>query len=301
MRHSLTGRLRAAVTLPAVLALGAGAAMLLPAAAGASSARSTVVPHINMLPNHFAATHVHSRGGTVNASSTCWSSSNWSGYAVSQAAVSGLPCVPASGTAYTSIGGTWTVPTVTGSSRGSSYSSAWIGIDGFSNSNLIQSGTEEDYYSGKAHYNAWWEILPAAETVIPSITIDPGDSITVSIVKGTGTNWTITFTDNGKTGHAAQTPFVITKSYTGVGSSAEWILEAPEVNGRIATLANYGSTVFDKGTVNGASVVLAAANSGAMVQGRGQVSTPSLPDTGAPAGDGFAVQYGATAPPAPTS
>ena len=46
------------------------------------------------------------------------------------------------------------------------YSSAWIGVDGFNDNDLIQTGTEQDYYSGGAHYDAWWEILPAAETEI---------------------------------------------------------------------------------------------------------------------------------------
>ena len=46
------------------------------------------------------------------------------------------------------------------------YSATWVGVDGYSNSSLIQTGTEQDYYCGAAHYSAWWEILPAAETVI---------------------------------------------------------------------------------------------------------------------------------------
>jgi hypothetical protein len=152
-----------------------------------------------------------------------------------------------------------------------------------------------------AHYNAWWEILPAAETVIPSITVLPGDSITVSINKGSGSTWTIRLTDNGQAGHAAQAPFVTTQSYTGAGTSAEWILEAPQVGGRIATLAHYSTTSFDDGTVNGSPVVLASGNSGVMVQNNTQVSTPSSPDSGSPASDGFATAYGSTAPPAPSS
>ncbi len=50
--------------------------------------------------------------------------------------------------------------------KGSTYSSSWIGIDGFNNSNLIQTGTEQDYTSGGAQYCAWWEIFLAAETQI---------------------------------------------------------------------------------------------------------------------------------------
>jgi hypothetical protein len=260
-----------------------------------------------MLPSHLlgtASTKARS-STTAGTSSPCWASSNWSGYAVSQTSPSGLSCVPASGQTYTSVTGKWTVPTVTGSRRSSSYSAAWAGIDGFTNSNLIQAGTEQDYTGGSAHYSAWWEILPAPETVIPSITVMPGDSITVSIAKVSSSQWSITLTDNGKTGHPAQPSFTTTQTYSGAGTSAEWVFEAPQVNGRIATLAQYGSTTFDLGTANALNPGLIAGTGGEMVQGssfRAQVvSIPSAPDTGAPPGDGFATAYGSQAPPAPTS
>jgi len=205
---------------------------------------------------------------------------------------------------------------VTGSSRSSSYSAAWAGIDGFTNSNLIQAGTEHDYTGGKAHYSAWWEILPAPETVIPLISVLPGDSITVSITKEASAitsptmcsagQWLITLTDSGSGTHAAQSEFATCQSYSGPGTSAEWIFEAPQVNGRIATLAQYGSTIFDLGKANGLNPGLVAGTGGEMAQGsffRSQVvSVPSGPDTGTPSpGDGFAVAYGSSAPTAPTS
>ncbi|MCY0877293.1 MAG: G1 family endopeptidase [Firmicutes bacterium] len=210
-----------------------------------------------------------------------WSSSNWSGYALS-------------GTAgqYNSISGAWTVPTVA-PSKGSSYSSSWIGIDGYNNSDLIQTGTEQDYYSGAAHYDAWWEILPAAETVITNMTVKPGDQMTANIVNDGNGDWTITLDDKtqGET-------FTTTQAYSGPAESAEWIQEAPTIGGRVATLANYGTTTFDPGTVNGGNPGLVVADGGVMIQKRAQVSTPSLPDTDT---DGFAVAYGATAPTAPAS
>ena len=79
------------------------------------------------------------------------------------------------------------------------------------------------------------------------------------------------------------------------------MLEAPEVNGRVATLAQYGPTTFDLSTVDGTPPGLVTGNSGEMVQGSRVVSTPSAPDTGAPAGDGFSIAYGSSAPAAPTS
>ena len=71
-----------------------------------------------------------------------WASSNWSGYAET------------SSTPFSGITGEWKVPGVTGPNG--SYSATWIGIDGFTNSSLIQTGTEQNYLNGSAEYSAWW-------------------------------------------------------------------------------------------------------------------------------------------------
>src|SRR5690348_1118761 len=70
-----------------------------------------------------------------------WASSNWSGYAKT-------------GSGFNSVTSHWTV-TAAARSRKATYSSEWVGIDGYSNNSLIQTGTESDYYSGSAHYDAW--------------------------------------------------------------------------------------------------------------------------------------------------
>jgi Peptidase A4 family len=208
-----------------------------------------------------------------------WASSNWSGYAIS-------------GAGLHSVTGQWTVPGAS-PSRKATYSSDWVGIDGFDNSSLIQTGTESDYYSGSAHYDAWWEILPAAETVIPSISVSPGDVMTASITHGAGSSWTITITNKTK-----NRSFSTTQTYTGPQTSAEWIEEAPSLGGHVTTLANYGLETFDPGTVNGGNPTLTASESGVMVQKGVQVSTPSNPDADT---DGFKVAYGSTAPGPPSS
>jgi hypothetical protein len=216
---------------------------------------------------------------TRAATAAGWASSNWSGYA--------LP-----GTGFTSVTGRWTVTTAA-PSRKATYSSEWVGIDGYNNSSLIQTGTESDYRNGRPQYYAWWEILPAAETPIPSISVSPGDVMTASITKGAGSQWTITITDT-----TTSKSFTTTQTYTGPQTSAEWIEEAPTVGGRVATLANYGGATFDPGTVNGGNPKLNASEGGAMVQNRAQVSTPSNPDSDT---DGFNAAYGSTTPSPPSS
>jgi peptidase A4-like protein len=216
-------------------------------------------------------------GGT---STSGWAASNWSGYAIT-------------GTRFTSVTGSWTVQAVSRTRR-ATYSSQWVGIDGFKNASLIQTGTESNYASGAARYDAWWEILPAAETRIPSVPVRPGDRMTGSIAsKGNGT-WTISITDV-TTGAA----FSTTRSYSGPMTSAEWIEEAPSVGGQLATLAHYLSPEkFDPGTVNGSNPVLVAADGGVMIQGRVKVSSPSRPDSDT---DGFDMAYGSTSPAPPAS
>lgn len=218
-------------------------------------------------------------GSSTASPGSAWQSSNWSGYAVT-------------GSGFHAITGKWVVPAVSATRR-ASYSSSWIGIDGFNNSNLIQTGTEQDYVAGTTKYEAWWEILPASETVIPTLTIHPGDAMSAAITQGSGSSWTITIMDN-TTGKS----FTITKTYTGPQTSAEWIQEAPSIGGRVASLAHYGQTTFDPGTVNGANPRLTTSASGVMVQNGVQVSTPSIPDVDT---DGFTMAYGSVAPPPPGS
>ena len=249
--------------------------------------------------------------------SATWASSNWSGYAET-------------GT-FPAISGSWTVPTASagatttsgfgrhGSTTSAWYSATWLGVDGFNNSNLIQTGTEQDFYGGSAHYSAWWEILPAAETVIAKPVL-PGDTLTATIRetstvvtvgggrRGRGTTeheWTITLQDPTQ-----NWSFTTTQPYAGMGTSAEWVVEAPEVNGTIAPLARYAFPAGSSapGDFNGAEVASTlggpltgaglsySADAGVMVQSNAQVSTPGPQDA---SGVAFNALYGATAPPVP--
>lgn len=208
-----------------------------------------------------------------------WSSSNWSGYAITGS--------------FTAVTGTWTVQAVAASKK-PTYSSQWIGIDGFNNSNLIQTGTESDFTNGSAHYAAWWEILPAAETIITSVPVRAGDRMSAAVTKNSNGTWTISIKDNSTGGS-----FSTVKSYGGPGASAEWIEEAPTVGGRIAQLAHYSSPqTFDPGTVDGRSPGLRSSDGGEMVQGRQVVSIASNPDGDT---DGFNMAYGSTPPSPPSS
>jgi len=209
-------------------------------------------------------------------------STNWSGYGIAGS--------------FTSVSGSWTVPTVAPSTV-PTYSSTWIGIDGLANRNLIQTGTESDFVNGHARYDAWWEVLPAAEKVIVSVPVNPGDHVSASIARTTGKNagkkWTIVLTDT-----TSSTSFSFTRSYRGPGSSAEWIQERPQLGRTLSSLASYGSVTFSGITANGTDPRLTAAAAISMVSSTGTqvISAPSAPSA---LGDAFSVAFGALAPAAP--
>ncbi len=193
----------------------------------------------------------------------------------------------------------WIVPKVAPTST-ASFSSAWIGIDGLTNGSLIQAGTEQDYYLGAAHYSAWWTTSDFGflEQRISTLTVRPGDLMLSIIGQSSPGTWTIILIDA-----TSKTSFVKSVAYSGPGSSAEWILEAPTVGSQIGQLAHYGATIFDAATVNGAAPGFVANDGGVLTQGGVAVSTPSAPDTEPPPArsDGFTVARSATAPPPPAS
>jgi len=118
----------------------------------AVAASATLATIVAATPSTTAAIVHHPRHGQgTGVGNLGLSSSNWSGYAVT-------------GAGFTAVTGSWSVQSVSATKK-ASYSSQWIGIDGFNNSSLIQTGTESDYVQGAARYAAWWEILPAAAAV----------------------------------------------------------------------------------------------------------------------------------------
>src|SRR5471032_1086799 len=75
----------------------------------------------------------------ANAASSTSTSSNWSGYVVSQA-----------GTTYTDVKGSWIQPAATCLARSNAYSSFWVGLGGSpsTSTGLEQIGTSADCQSG---------------------------------------------------------------------------------------------------------------------------------------------------------
>ncbi len=269
---------RSTLAIAAMLTLGLGAV----------PAGGAPVPENHAAPARMPAPLTSSRGPSVpvihaatpagvrSAGGLGWYSSNWAGYAVTAGP-------------YRSVSGRWTVPVVSPASR-SSYSAQWVGVDGVSSAALIQAGTEANFVNGTARYSAWWEILPAPAVSIRTLTVRPGDEISVTIARVSPGRWRISLKDS-RSGS-----FTTVRAYAGPGASAEWIEEAPVVGWRIPPLAPHGPVVFDNAMVNGAMARLSVADAGAMLRRGILVDTPSIPDAD---GNGFVVAEQATQPDQP--
>jgi hypothetical protein len=154
---------------------------------------------------------------------------------------------------FTEIIGNWAVPNVASEASGTAnaYSSIWVGLDGNGTEDLIQDGTESDWVGDKATYDAWVEVLPAAEVVEPGLTVSPGDAIAATtayeIVDGKPVAYF--YLANLNTNKSISTTIAFPKTLTFTGQSAEWVVERTQVGGTFEhPLPRYGqafmSTAF---------------------------------------------------------
>ena len=198
-------------------------------------------------------------------------SGNWSGYAATGSSGS-----------YTSVSSSWVQPSISCGSQ-DTYSSFWVGLDGYDNSALEQTGTEADCIGGQAEYGAWWEVLPAAETPW-NATVEPGDQLTATVTDNGDGTFTMTLADSTQ-GWNQTTTQQGSSGYQ--DSSAEVIAEATDVNGQIADLSDFGTVDFTGSEADGnaldsyapTSITMQNQSSGDTMAQPGSLSDGSFADT----------------------
>jgi hypothetical protein len=155
-------------------------------------------------------------------------STNWSGYAVT-------------GSSFTKALGSWTVPSVNCSQTPNTYSSFWVGIDGWTSTTVEQTGTDSDCNGSSPSYYAWYEFYPNPSILISSVPVSPGNHISASVTYS-GSTFTITLT-NESTGKSYSKNGTVRRA---ARSSAEWIAEAPccTNSGGILPLSDFGTVDF---------------------------------------------------------
>src|SRR5579862_1966618 len=169
------------------------------------------------LPKGFA------RPTTANATLT--GSYNWAGYADT----SSTPQF------FTKVTAKWKVPAITCTPE-DRVMSDWVGLDGATTTSVEQTGTLGQCFEGTAKYWSWYEMYPAASTLVGT-TVKAGDTITATVLR-TGTSYKLTIVDATTAGNNV----TVTKSCalaTCLDESAEWVVERPAFNIGVTPLAQF--------------------------------------------------------------
>lgn len=232
----------------------------------------------------------HGPFAAQNGGDEVWNinSTNWSGYLKSKSVSPANP-------GFTKIVADYVVPRAVNAScdGGTDYAAAWVGLDGYSGigaSDVFQAGTDSNATcSGglsSENYYAWYEWYPASEVPLDPATfpVSPGDDLYIVVWSTSPTAGHASFTDLN-TGDNAEDDFSPPVGTTLYGNSAEWIVEAPTVNGVKSTLADYALDYFSAGSATyGTSTVIPKQGIPIVLvpQGASQpVSIPSLLGTNA--------------------
>ncbi|KAF8557079.1 hypothetical protein OG21DRAFT_1596065 [Imleria badia] len=146
---------------------------------------------------------------------------------------------------FTTVTGTFTVPTPSGSSGAAA---AWVGIDGDTCGNaILQTGIDFTVTDGKVSYDAWYEWFLDYSYDFSGITIDAGDEIKTTVAASSKTSGKSVI-ENLTTGKTVTKH--LTSSSALCEQNVEWIVEDFEENERHSgpggtTYTPSGDTIID--------------------------------------------------------
>jgi hypothetical protein len=185
-------------------------------------------------------------------------SSNWSGYA-------------AYNNTFNSVSASWVQPAVTCTTQ-NTYSSYWVGLDGYNSSSVEQLGTEADCSGGVASYYAWYEMYPKRGFYI-NMGVASGNNFSASVTYSGG-KYVLSLANS--TTH--QTFSTSQRANSAKRTSAEVVVEAP-YNGGILPLANFGSAGFTNSLANGQPIGNYTFDRITMLNPYGMKATPTSLDS----------------------
>ncbi|HEX3588118.1 MAG TPA: G1 family glutamic endopeptidase [Pseudonocardiaceae bacterium] len=215
-----------------------------------STALAQIVPglfHSNVVTNATAA-------GTLE-------SFNWSGYVA--------PTGP-----HTTVTSTWVQPEVTCTSNG--LASFWVGLDGWNDKTVEQTGTGVDCRSGSPVYDAWWQTFPTnSQQTYTDVTVAPGDTITATVTATAG-SYVLALADQTQ-GWSKSTKAAAPAGAT--NANAEVVTEAASLNNATTVLPDFGTTSFTGSSIDGGSLQAASAQPVTMVnQALSAIATTTTAD-----------------------
>jgi Peptidase A4 family len=151
----------------------------------------------------------HAAGRTSHVIYGTYELSNWGGYVA-----------PGSSGEFTTVTASWTEASATCRNDNELYA-PWVGIDGYGNETVEQTGVQTSCSTGKPVDSAWYEMYPKSP-VYYSKPVSTGDKITATVT-ASGGSFTLTITD--KTKDWTETTHASTDANK--DASAEAVIEAP--------------------------------------------------------------------------
>ncbi len=173
-------------------------------------------------------------GRMVPASRTFGTSSNWAGYVSTKVT-------------FKSVSATWVQPKVKCTSS-TSYAAFWVGLDGYADNTVEQTGVTATCRGGHSDYAGWFEFFPVAPKYFAA-TVRPGDVFHASVTESGGV---FTTKLNDATRHWSG---IARRTFPAASrSSAEIIAEAPGTGSTVLPLANFGTVKFTDAKANGSAI-----------------------------------------------
>lgn len=162
---------------------------------------------------------------------------NWAGYAINMTPNS-----------FKEVNASWIVPQIS-CTKQTTYVAIWVGLDGFNDSTVEQTGIMGECKNGKPVYSAWYEFYPNPSVTFNNANVMPGDKIVAWVVYLPNNTFVTVIeefnSNNGLVFNKSSPP----ESVSGAEkASAEWIVERPAqcigISCTLTTLANFGNASF---------------------------------------------------------
>lgn len=183
-------------------------------------------------------------------------STNWSGFAVYRDPYVLDRNAPPP---YVFASAEWYVPSVAGEQGIQDNSVLWVGMDGETSGDVLQDGTGQDAMGTNflgikwtmASIYAWAEFFPLDMQVLPNFKVGPGDHMLGQVWMGNAGSvptlsgvFGVCFLQNLSNGSASYVYITPPAGTTFTGSSAEWIMERPTIDGVLPDLSDYGAAMM---------------------------------------------------------
>jgi len=168
----------------------------------------------------------------------------------------------ACGSSFASVQATWTQPEVSCTSNGTV--GFWVGLDGYGETPIEQTGINVSCATGTPVYTGFWESSASNPAVDYNEPVYPGDTIVANVLYQGNDTYSLQLTDTTRD-WVEITPL----DSVAPNASAEVVAEAVTVNGQ-TSLPNFTAIQFRNVTIDQVSLSSANANKTSLVNGNDQ-------------------------------